>query len=55
MGALEEIQHRPVLLVEQTLRRVHLVVRGDANEILVEGPVVDGAEAEAVWNLGLSA
>ena len=48
VGALENLEHRPVLVFEQALSYPHLVIRGDADEVLIEGPMVDRAEAEPV-------
>jgi hypothetical protein len=52
---LQELEHRAILVVEQTLRYMHAVIRCDADEVLVEGTVVDGAKTQAVLDKRLSA
>ena len=52
--ALEELEHRAVLLVEQSRVDAHLVVGRDADEVLVERAVVDRAEAEPVGHRRLA-
>jgi len=44
-NVLSMIKHRPVFIVEQATRDVNPVVLGDSDEILIEGPMVDRAEA----------
>jgi len=44
----EHVDHRAILVVEQARRDVDAEIRGDADEILLEGAVVDRAETEAV-------
>ena len=48
MEALEQGQHRAVLVVEQSTRDPDLVGGRDPHEVLVERAVVDRAHAEAV-------
>jgi hypothetical protein len=43
--AFQQFEHRSVLVVEEPSRHVHGVIRRDADEVLVEGAVVDRAEA----------
>ena len=46
--ALEQLEHRPVLVLAQLSRDVDGVVGRDADEVLIEGAVMDRAKAEAV-------
>ena len=48
MERLQEFEHRPVFVLQQVAGDVDLVVRRDADEVLVERSVVDRAEAQAV-------
>ena len=50
MKAPQQIEHWPVVVVEQAPRYVHYVVGGYTNEILVERAVVDRAQTQAVAN-----
>jgi hypothetical protein len=52
--SFEQIEHRPVVLLEQPPADLHLVVRRHTHEVLIEGAVVDAAEAEAVPGGGLA-
>ncbi len=38
---LQELEHRPVVLLEEQSGHPNLIVRGDANQVLVECPVMD--------------
>jgi hypothetical protein len=55
MESLEDFEHRPVVLVHESARHVNLVVGGDAHEILVEGAVVNRAQADSVGHDCLTA
>jgi len=55
VSVLEHGQHWPVLLVPQPWMQLDEVVRRDADQILVEGTVVDRAQAESVGDGGLAA
>ena len=48
METLEDLEHRAVLVVEQAARDVDAKIRCDADDVLVEGAMVDRAEGEAV-------
>lgn len=48
MKPLEDVEHRAVFIVEESARYVNPKPRVDADEILIEGAMVDGAEAETV-------
>src|SRR4051794_31986265 len=48
--SLQQIKHRPILVIEQATGQVHPVVGRNTNEILVEGAVMDRTEAEPVTN-----
>jgi hypothetical protein len=48
MEGLEQIQHRAILLIEESPSHMHLEVWTDAEKILIEGAVVDRAETQAV-------
>ena len=52
MERLQELEHRPIALIEETRGYVHLVVSVDANEIVVIRAMMDGAEAEAIRDAG---
>ncbi len=54
MKALEQFQHGTVLVVEQSPRYVDTEVGIDADEVLVEGAVVDRAETEPVADDGVA-
>lgn len=54
MEALEELQHRAVVLLEQTGRDADVVVGVDPDEILIEGAVMDRAQADAVAHDGVA-
>ncbi|MDH4341364.1 MAG: hypothetical protein OEW47_13505 [Thermoleophilia bacterium] len=41
MGPLEQVEHRAVLLVEEPSRDVHIEVGRDADQVLIERPVMD--------------
>ena len=43
---LEQVEHGSVLVLEQPRRDAYLAVGRDPDEILVEGAMMDGAEAE---------
>jgi hypothetical protein len=45
---LEEVEHRPVLVLEQSAGDVHGVVGRDPHEVLVERTMVDRAETDTV-------
>src|SRR6185437_10255121 len=45
---LQDVEHRAVILVEKPRRDAHLVLRVYSYEVLVEGSMMDGAEAESV-------
>ena len=48
MKALEDVEHRTILVLEQALRDVHDIVGRNADEIVVERAMVDRAQAQAV-------
>ena len=54
METLEEIEHRPVLVLTKPGREMNRVVGRDANEVLIKSSMVDRAEAEAVSHDWLS-
>ena len=54
MEGLQQLEHRAVVIVEQPARNTHFVVGRDADEVLVERPVVDRAEAEPVAHYRLA-
>ncbi len=54
MRVLEEGEHRAVLLLEEAVGDVHAVVGTDPDEILIEGAVMDTAEAQTVADRGLA-
>jgi hypothetical protein len=51
---LEQIKHRTVLVLEKAPRDVHAVIRSDANEILIEGTVMNRAQAQPVCDVRIS-
>jgi len=52
LKALQDVEHWPVLIVEQPLGDVHLVVRRNTNQIVIEGAVMNRTQAEPVRDLG---
>jgi hypothetical protein len=53
--AFEEVEHRPVLVFEQPARDLYPAVGRHADEVLVVGPAVNRAEAQAVGHDGFAA
>jgi hypothetical protein len=49
--ALQELEHRPVLVVEQPPRHLNRVVGWDADEVLVESSVVNRVEGTGPFSL----
>jgi hypothetical protein len=43
-----KLEHGPVVVIEQPARHMNLTLRRDADQILVEGTVVDRAQAQPV-------
>ena len=54
MEALEEVEHRTVLVLKQPPRDVNDVIGRDADEVLVERAVVDSAQAQSVLDRRLA-
>jgi hypothetical protein len=50
---LQGVQHRAIVLPEQTLRQMQAVVRINADQMGVERGMMDLRERDAVWNHGL--
>ena len=48
--ALQQVEHRPVVILEEPPRDRDVVIRSDCNEILVKRAVVNRAEAQSVRN-----
>ncbi len=48
MRFLQQLEHRSIVFVEQSLGHLNFVLRGDADQVLVIGAVMDRTEAQAV-------
>jgi hypothetical protein len=46
--SLEQLQHRPVNLVKQSIRNVYLVIWIDANKVRIKGGVVNSRKGHTV-------
>lgn len=52
MRSLENLEHRSVINLEETTRDFDPILRSHADEVVVEGSVMDGAHRDAVRHLG---
>jgi hypothetical protein len=54
LESLQHVEHRAVVVVEEPAGNVNDIVGRDADKILIEGSMVNRAEAQSVRNLGRS-
>jgi hypothetical protein len=45
---LQQRQHRPILVIEQAARYVHVVIGIDTDDVVVEGAMMNRAQTDAV-------
>lgn len=55
MRRFEKLEHRPVLIFQQSVGNVDAVVGRDPDEVLIKRSVVDRAETKPVDDEGLTA
>src|SRR5687767_12589209 len=54
MGALEHVQHRPVIVLEKPPRNPDLVIGRNAYQVVIECPMVDRTQQEPVLDRRLT-
>ncbi len=52
LESLQHVEHRAVIVIEEPTGDVNDIVGRDANKILIEGSMMNRAEAQPVRNLG---